>query len=730
MKQLAKLISGRRSAASVMLMALLFAAGAFMLPGESESAPTVGLAETNETMVVADVLAELPGQDGTAAIVAFRTEDGSGMTASQKEWVLGKAVTVSPAPGAPAVTTYTGGVNERFAEFSNVEIAGKRIVPPATISADDSTASVVVSMDTIDEVAPCTPVGKAAKVDECTTVQLTALRAAEIRDAAKAALPTGLVTALTGPEGFQADLNNVFAGANFTLLGTTALVVILLLLITYRSPVLWIIPLAVIGTADAMSSRLAAQTAHWFGIEQLDGSVTGILSVLVFGAGTDYALLLISRYREELLNFENRRDAMFAAWRGAAPAILASGLTVILALSTLSLAELQGTRALGIACATGVAVAMISALFVLPAALVSFGRWIFWPVAPKVGGVNKSANGLWAKLGRSVNKRPVIVGLAGLGILAVLASSATGVKIGLSANDQFVSKPEAVIGAEYLSAGFGSETTVDVIAKNGTESAVVAAAKTVDGVKDAVVATLPGTGAVLAGDEYTKLTVTLQAESLSAESFATIKALRTELDTVSGADAMVGGQEAQQLEVTEAYQRDQSKIIPVILGLVFLVLLVLLRSLVAPVLLMITVVGSFFASLGAGWWIFTNVLGYPALDLSVYLFSFLFLVALGVDYNIFLVTRAQEESGKLGLRQGMIKALASTGGVITSAGVLLAAVFAVLGVLPLIALLQVGVIVCIGVLLDTLLVRTVIVPALAFIAGEKFWWPRKPQIHG
>ena len=318
MKQLAKLISGRRSAASVMLMALLFAAGAFMLPGESESAPTVGLAETNETMVVADVLAELPGQDGTAAIVAFRTEDGSGMTASQKEWVLGKAVTVSPAPGAPAVTTYTGGVNERFTEFSNVEVAGKKMVAPASISADGSTASVVVSMDTIDEVAPCTPVGKAAKVDECTTVQLTALRAAEIRDAAKAALPTGLVTALTGPEGFQADLNNVFAGANFTLLGTTALVVILLLLITYRSPVLWIIPLAVIGTADAMSGRLAAQTAHWFGIEQLDGSVTGILSVLVFGAGTDYALLLISRYREELLNFENRRDAMFAAWRGAA----------------------------------------------------------------------------------------------------------------------------------------------------------------------------------------------------------------------------------------------------------------------------------------------------------------------------------------------------------------------------------------------------------------------------
>jgi RND superfamily putative drug exporter len=533
---------------------------------------------------------------------------------------------------------------------------------------------------------------------------------------------------MTGPEGFQADLNNVFAGANFTLLGTTALVVILLLLVTYRSPTLWIIPLFVIGTADGMAGRLASTVAGWFGIDNLDGSVTGILSVLVFGAGTNYALLMISRYREELLKYANRRDAMMAAWRGAAPAIIASGLTVILALSTLTLAGLEGTRALGIACATGVFLAMISALFVLPAALVSFGRWIFWPVAPKVGGVNKSDSGLWAKLGRGVNKRPIIVAIVGLGILGGLASGASGVQIGLSANDRFVSKPEAVVGAEYLSAGFGSETTVDVIAKNGYEDEVVDAAKSVTGVKDAVVATLPITNEVLKGDEYTKLTVTLEAESLSEEAFTVIRDLRSEFATMTDAGALVGGQEAQQLDVKDSYQRDQSLIIPLILALVFIVLLLLLRSLVAPVLLLLTVVGSFFASLGAGWLIFVNVLGYSALDLSVYLFSFLFLVALGVDYNIFLVTRAKEESGALGLREGMIKALSSTGGVITSAGILLAAVFAVLGVLPLIALLQIGIIVCIGVLLDTLLVRTVIVPALAFIAGEKFWWPRKPAI--
>ena len=219
MKQLAKLISGRRSAASVMLLALLFAAGAFMIPGESESAPAVGLSETNETMIVADILADLPGQDGTAAIVVFRTEDGKAMTDAQKEWVLGKPVTVVPAPGAPAVTTYSGGVNEAFTDFSNVEINGKKIVAPATISDDGTTASVVVSMDKIEEVAPCTPVGKTEKLKECTTVQLTALRAAELREAAKTALPAGLVTALTGPEGFQADQNGQHSQQRWALHG-------------------------------------------------------------------------------------------------------------------------------------------------------------------------------------------------------------------------------------------------------------------------------------------------------------------------------------------------------------------------------------------------------------------------------------------------------------------------------------------------------------------------------
>jgi RND superfamily putative drug exporter len=472
-----------------------------------------------------------------------------------------------------------------------------------------------------------------------------------------------------------------------------------------------------------MASILAGQVAKFLDIT-LDGSVTGILSVLVFGAGTNYALLIISRYREELLLHENRRDAMVKAWKQAAPAIFASGSTVVLALLTLILATLEGTRSLGIACAVGIVIAMISALFVLPAALVVFGRWIFWPVTPKLGGVNKTDNGLWAKLGRGVSKKPLIVAIAGFAVLGILASGATGIKIGLSSTEQFTVKPEAVIGLELLDESFpgGQTSPTVVIAENKHVDHVMEAIKGINGV-DEVTVSKEQSGEVITDGSITKIDVVLAGTSRSDAAFEAITLIREAVADIDG--TLVGGQDAQALDQKNAYAVDQGLLIPLILLLVFIVLVLLLRSLVAPILLLLTVVASFFASIGAGWLVFTQLLGFPALDLSVFLYSFLFLVALGVDYNIFLVTRAQEEGEKLGLKQGMIKALSSTGGVITSAGILLAAVFAVLGVLPLIALTQIGVIVCIGVLLDTLLVRTVIVPALAFMAGEKFWWPRK-----
>ena len=688
MNSVIKFIAGRRGAWATLLIGLFFAVLAFgPLNGKAtENAPGVGLPKDNETVLVDEALKALPGSDASAAIIVYDSE--TPFTESQKTWLQGTFDAKSQ--------QLTGGANEKFLEFTNLEVMGKAFVPPATISENGKTAIITVPVDKSDE------------------VDVVAERVKEMRDLAKQDLPAGMTAYVTGPEGFSADISNVFAGADFRLLGTTALVVIVLLLVTYRSPSLWLIPLLVVGTVDGMAGGLVRSLAEWLGIT-LDGSITGILSVLVFGAGTDYALLLISRYREELLQYTNRHEAMARALRESGPAILASGTTVILALLTLTFAQLDGNRALGIACATGVFLAMVTALTVLPAALVVFGRWIFWPLTPKFGGVNKSDTGLWAKLGKGVSRKPVVVAIVGFILLGAMASGASGLKIGLSATDRFLAKPEAVAGQEVLAKAFaaGSSTPTTIIVNNDKVDTVVAKAESVSGV-DSV-------KRGVSNDEITKLDVVLTDASGTDGAYATIEKLRAAVHGVEGADAKVGGLDAQGLDVKNAYAADQGLVIPLILALVFIVLVFLLRSIVAPVLLLLTVVASFFASLGAGWLVFVNILGFPALDLSVFLFSFLFLVALGVDYNIFLVTRAKEEAEKLGTRQGMIKALSSTGGVITSAGVLLAAVFAVLGVLPLVALAQIGVIVCIGVLLDTLLVRTVIVPALAFIAGKKFW---------
>jgi RND superfamily putative drug exporter len=685
-------ITGKKTAWVTLLIGLVFAGLAFgpLRAATTETAPTNGLPSTSETALVNAALETLPGSDATAAVLVYKSE--TKFTEEQLKWLQGEFDPMAQMP--------VGGVNEKFLEFTNLEIQGQPFVPPAQVSEDGKVAVVTVPLEQTDE------------------VEVVAERAAELRELAKEDMPTGLEVYLTGPEGFQADLNNVFAGADFTLLLSTVIVVAVLLLVTYRSPVLWLVPLLVVGVADGMAGQLGRQVATLFGMVP-DGSVTGILSVLVFGAGTNYALLLIARYREELLLHEDRYAAMRAAVRGAGPAILASGGTVTLALLTLTFAELGGNRTLGLVCATGIIIAMISALLVLPAALVVFGRGLFWPFVPKFGGENKSLRGLWGKLGKAVSKRPAVVSVFGVLVLIGLSLGSSGIQVGLSSTEQFREKPEAVFGQEILAEAFpaGATTPTNVIVNSGSENDAKSIAEKVSGVAEVTIGETNG--------EVVALSVILDATAGSEEAYQSIRDLRTELATLDAADALVGGLDAEQLDVKTAYENDQMLVIPLILLLVFLVLVLLLRSLLAPVLLLTTVVASFFSAMGASWLIFQNLLGLPALDLSVFLYAFLFLVALGVDYNIFLVSRAQEEAVKHGTREGMVRALSATGGVITSAGILLAAVFAVLGVLPLIALYQIGIIVCIGVLLDTLLVRTVIVPALAFMTGDKFWWPRK-----
>ena len=676
MQRFTRFLTARKTSWIVLVTAALAAGAVFAIGSgaDGETSPGSGLPDSAESAQVAALQEDLPSADSSAALIVF-SRDGAELTDDD----------------IAAVTATT-------ADLAELSLDG--FVPPPTVS-DDGTAALVV-----------------VPLEEESDVSAQADRAAELREISRTGLPDGLTALLTGPEGFEVDVAAVFKGADFTLLLTTVLVVAVLLLVTYRSPWLWLVPLTVVGLADGLASIAATRVAALAGIT-LDASVTGILSVLVFGAGTNYALLLIARYRDELRVNEDRREAMAKALRGAGPAIIASGSTVVLSLLTLVFAELTGNRALGIACAVGVVIAMLFALLVLPAALVLFGRRLFWPYVPKFGSEPTTERGVWFRLGTLVSRKPVAVAVVGALLLGGLALAVPTIKVGLAQTDKFTSVPEAVTGqqiiADAFSAGSGSPAAVIVNAASADE--VAAAAEKLDGVDSVSVGDTNG--------DITQVNVTLDAAAETPAAFATIEELRSELGAIDGADALVGGLDAQALDVNTAQVHDQDLVIPLILGLVFLVLVLLLRSLVAPVLLLLTVVASFFASIGASWLLFESVFGFPAIDTNVVLFSFLFLVALGVDYNIFLVTRAREESVVHGTRQGMIRALSSTGGVITSAGILLAAVFAVLGVLPLITLTQIGIIVCIGVLLDTLLVRTVIVPALAFIAGDKFWWPSK-----
>jgi RND superfamily putative drug exporter len=539
---------------------------------------------------------------------------------------------------------------------------------------------------------------------------------AELRDEVARDLPDGVTAQVTGPAAIQADLSAVFDGADTRLLLVTASVVAVLLILTYRSPVLWVVPLAVVGVADRLAAVLATQTLAVVDIPW-DESTVGILSVLVFGAGTDYALLLISRYRDELRLHDDRYVAMGRAWRRTAEAVLSSASTVVVGVLTLLLCSFPTTRGLGVASAVGIVVAAAGVLLVLPSALVLFGRWVFWPMVPRVGQATLVESGsVWARVGRLVARAPGRLIAGSTLLLALMAAGLTQVQTGLSTSEQFLDEPEAIAAADRLAESFPA---------GAAEPTVVVTADSPDEVAGAVAEVQGATpGQVAEGDDgWSRLTVVLDARPGSAEAEQAVLDLRAALDGFD--DTYVGGAEAEAIDEADAAARDRAVVIPLVLVLVLLVLMLVLRSLVAPVILVATVVATYLAALGVSWWVFTGLLGFEAIDVGMPLLAFLFLVALGVDYNIFLVTRAAEEARERGSRDGMLRALAATGGVITSAGILLAAVFTVLGVLPLVVLAQLGVVIGIGVLLDTLLVRTVLVPAIAVRLGDRFWWPRR-----
>ncbi len=674
----------------VVVVAVLVSAAAFAFAGQPKAVSTTAasLPDTAEAAQVSALRDQLPASGVSPAIVVYTTASGGLDTAAveaveaSRDRAVEVAKTWAPTGGAPASA-----------------------IPPQ-VSPDKSTALVVVPL-------------QADLADEEVSEAVDALRTA-VRDG----LPQGLSATVTGGPAFSADIGAVFDGADIKLLGATAGVVAILLLITYRSPWLWLVPLSVVGVGDQVASKALAILSRVSEV-RADGAVTGITSVLVFGAGTNYALLLIARYREELRRTEDRHDAMRAALGSAAPAILASGGTVILALLSLGLADDPFAQSLGYAGAMGIAIALAYALLALPAAMVLFGRRLFWPFVPRMGTQDPSHAGVWRRLGETVTGRPVVVGLAAVAVLATLALGGLGLSVGQSPNEQFLDKPEAVVGQEQLAAAFpaGTSQPTTIIARASAAEAVTAAATSVEGVQE--VRRAGG------DDRLVELSAILGAAPGTSEAFDQVRALRTAVHDVPGADALVGGSDAEALDARTTAARDRLLLFPLILGIVVLVLLVLLRSVVAAVVLVATVVATYVASMGASWFAFAHLLDYPPLAVSTPLLAFLFLVALGVDYNIFLTTRAREEAaGGSHARESIVTALAVTGGVITSAGILLAAVFAVLGVLPLVQLAQIGVIVGFGVLLDTLLVRSVLVPAVVSLLGERFWWPSHPAHRG
>jgi RND superfamily putative drug exporter len=610
----------------------------------------------------------------------------------------------------------------------------------------------------------------------------------------------GLEVAVTGPAGISADAIKVFENINGTLVGAAFLLVIVLLIAIYRSPVFWLFPILAVVAAEI------AARAFGYGLTEVGVTVNGqssaILSILVIGAGTDYALLLVSRYREELHLHQDKHVAMRLAVERAGPAILASGLTVCIALLALTLAEVNGTAGLGPTGAMGVAVAMLVMLTFLPALLTIVGRRRFWPFVPYgpegpdaldharghrggvmervawgfgglpigllVGGILAGAtgagasfgigllagivlavvsgprldrsrlrpferkrsvgraeadetHGFWRKVGDTVAARPAVTALATTALLVVLSLGLLNFSTGLTQGNSFRGEVESIQGQELIAQAFpqGQSAPTDLVVRDPADVAPVArAAAQVEGV--AAVSPRP----IAQGPAGIQLAATLEADPYSTEAFDVIPEIRNAVQEVEPT-ALVGGSTAVEYDLRQAATRDTTLLIPLTLLIVFVILVGLLRSIVAPLLLIATVVLSFLAALGTGAVVFDVLFGFPGSDTSLPLFAFIFLVALGVDYNIFLMARVREEAQVRGTHEGMLRGLAVTGGVITSAGIVLAGTFAVLGVLPLVFLTQIGFVVAFGVLLDTFLVRSVLVPALVFMTGPKVWWPSK-----
>ncbi|MCT9140366.1 MMPL family transporter [Streptomyces violarus] len=535
----------------------------------------------------------------------------------------------------------------------------------------------------------------------------------------------GLAVHITGPGGTSADFAEAFEGIDSTLLFSAMVVVIVMLLITYRSLTLLVVPLIAVVCALFTSQALIYLLAEHAGLT-VNGQSAGILTVLVFGAGTDYALLLVARYREELRRHEDRHEAMALALHRAGPAVLASGATVVLSMLVLLAAEMNSTSGLGPVAAIGVAVALLAMMSLFPALLVVCGRWIFWPAIPHYGSPDPTERGIWARTGRRIAGRPRITWAVTALALAVCSLGLVQLRAeGIGNADAFTGKPDSITGQEvsarYFPAGSGDPLVI-VSNRAQAEQAGRAVAET-QGVVPTSLGLPPGTKPIYEGKVLFEATMTAPADSEAAKQ--TVERVRDAVHGVPGADAQVGGGTAALLDMDKATTHDNVLIIPLVLLVVLLILCALLRALIAPLLLVGTVILSFAAALGLSALAFRYVFDYAGEATDFPLFVFVFLVALGIDYNIFLTTRIREEAARQGTRRGVVTGLAATGAVITSAGLVLAGTFAALGTLPMVAFAEIGFAVALGVLIDTFIVRSVLVTSLFLDVGPKVWWPHR-----
>ncbi len=665
-----------------------------------------------ESTLVSNAVATFIDSDTLPYLVVVERADDGALTPEDLQ-AVGEFAAAVPGLALPAMG--------EGATLGDYLVAGTPIVPVP--SQDGKAVLVSVPLDAVT--------GTEASGDTSALVEGAEAMRAEIESTL---VPAGLNGYVGGPGGLIADFAAAFAGIDGILLGVALLVVLVILLIVYRSPIL---PFAVLLSAvfGLSAASLVVYQLALNDVITLSGQSQGILFILVVGASTDYALLLVSRFKEELHDQPNSWVALKRAWRGSVEPIVASAATVILGLLCLLLAELRSTSGLGPVGALGIAGALLASLTFLPAVLLLFGRKAFWPFAPKLDHVHAEdvigTKGIWGRVSDLVGRHPRRTWVVTLVILLAAAAFApTFQASGSTIDETFLDDTDSIIAQRVIGDHFpaGSATPVQIVVPEAEAEAALAVVTQDPGIDSAYVGLVPPQpGQPAVPPEVVDGTVLIQATTKAAsdsqEAEETVQRLRSDLDAVS-TEALVGGNAAVNLDVHEASGRDLRVIVPTILVVIFVVLALLLRSLVAPLLLVAANVVSFAATIGISALVFKYVFGFESSDPSIVLYGFVFLVALGIDYSIFLMTRVREEAKVLGTRPGILIGLAVTGGVITSAGIVLAATFSALAVLPLVFLVQIAFIVAFGVLLDTFVVRSLLVPAAAYDLGPPVWWPR------